>query len=69
MRVCLLSYRSNAYCGGQGIYLYYLSRELCNLGHDVQVISGPPYPVLDDGIPLHKLESLNLYERLSLIHI
>jgi len=62
VRICLLSYRGNPYSGGQGIYIYYLSRELHDLGHEVHVISGPPYPELVDGITLHKLESLNLYE-------
>lgn len=62
MRICLLSYRGNPYSGGQGIYIYYLSRELRDLGHEVHVISGPPYPEVVDGITLHKLESLNLYE-------
>lgn len=65
MRICLLSYRGNPYSGGQGIYIYYLSRELRDLGHEVHVISGPPYPEVVDGITLHKLESLNLYESLN----
>jgi glycosyltransferase involved in cell wall biosynthesis len=62
MKICLLSYRSNSYCGGQGVYIYYLSRELAKLGHEVHLMSGPPYPDLVDGITLHKLESLKLYE-------
>ena len=28
LRVALLSYRSKAYCGGQGVYVRHLSREL-----------------------------------------
>ena len=63
MKICLLCYRGNMYCGGQGIYLYYLSRELRRMGHEVDVMVGPPYPVIDDGIRVHKLESLNLYDR------
>jgi glycosyltransferase involved in cell wall biosynthesis len=61
MRVCLLSYRSYRYSGGQGIYLRYLSRSLHDLGHEVDIVSGPPYPDLDDGIRLIKLPSLDLY--------
>ena len=61
MRICLLSYRCYRYSGGQGIYVRYLSRCLHELGHDVEVISGPPYPELDDGIKLIKLPSLDLY--------
>lgn len=63
LKICLLSYRGNPYSGGQGIYIYYLSRELRNLGHEVHVISGPPYPVLEKGITLHKMDSLMLYDR------
>jgi len=62
MKICLLSYRGNPYCGGQGIYIYYLSRALRDLGHEVEVMSGPPYPELAEGIKLHQLDSLNLYE-------
>ncbi len=65
MRICLLSYRSYRYSGGQGIYLRYLSRALHNLGHEVDVVSGPPYPDLDDGIKLIKLPSLDLYSMSS----
>ena len=38
-----------------------LSEALKSLGHQVDVLSGPPYPVLANGIPLHKLPSLDLY--------
>jgi glycosyltransferase involved in cell wall biosynthesis len=61
MRICLLSYRCYRYSGGQGIYVRYLSRFLKKLGHDIDVIAGPPYPELDDGINLIKLPSLDLY--------
>jgi glycosyltransferase involved in cell wall biosynthesis len=50
------------YCGGQGIYVYYLAKALNNLGHEVHVMSGPPYPSVPDGVKLHKIEGLNLYE-------
>jgi glycosyltransferase involved in cell wall biosynthesis len=61
MRVALLSYRSKPHCGGQGIYIRHLSRELTNLGHEVEVFSGQPYPVLDPGVRLTKVPSLDLY--------
>ncbi len=62
LRICLLCYRGNPYSGGQGIYIHYLSRELQALGHEVHVIAGPPYPEVVEGVTIHKLESLNLYE-------
>ncbi len=61
MRVALLSYRSKPHCGGQGIYIRHLSRELVNLGHEVEVFSGQPYPELDPGVRLTKVPSLDLY--------
>ena len=45
------------YSGGQGIYLYYLTRELARMGHEVHVIAGPPYPTLDDQVIGHNLET------------
>ena len=63
LRIALLSYRSKPHCGGQGIYVRHLSRELAALGHDVTVVSGPPYPELNDvpGVRLVELPSLDLY--------
>jgi glycosyltransferase involved in cell wall biosynthesis len=50
------------YSGGQGVYLYYLSRELQKLGHEVHVIVGPPYPHIAEGVTEHRVENLNLFE-------
>lgn len=61
LRICLLTYRGNPTCGGQGVYIKYLSRALRDLGHEVNVISGPPYPELAENITLHKLPGLDLY--------
>ena len=66
MRIALLSYRSKPHCGGQGVYVRHLSRELALLGHDVEIFSGQPYPDLDQsaidaGVRLTKVPSLDLY--------
>ena len=61
MRVALVSYRSKPHCGGQGVYVRHLSRELVRLGHEVEVFSGQPYPELDPGVGLTKVPSLDLY--------
>lgn len=61
LRVALLSYRSKPHCGGQGVYVRHLSRELVALGHEVSVLSGQPYPELDAGVTLRKIPSLDLY--------
>jgi glycosyltransferase involved in cell wall biosynthesis len=61
LRVALVSYRSKPHCGGQGIYLRHLSRELTALGHHVEVFSGQPYPELEPGPILRTVPSLDLY--------
>lgn len=62
MRIALLSYRSKTHCGGQGVYVRHLSRGLVELGHDVEVFSGQPYPEgLDPRVRLTEVPSLDLY--------
>ena len=38
LRICLMTYRGNPTCGGQGVYIQYLSRALKELGHEVDVL-------------------------------
>lgn len=61
LRIALLGYRSQPHGGGQGIYLHYLSKALVDAGQRVDVISGPPYPDLDDRVGLIRLPSLDLF--------
>ena len=66
LRIALLSYRSKPHCGGQGVYVRHLSRELARLGHHVDVYSGQPYPDLDEvdgpgSVRLVEVPSLDLY--------
>ena len=61
LRVLVASYRSNPHTGGQGIYVRALSRALMEAGCEVTVVSGPPYPELDDRVALERLPSLDLF--------
>ncbi|MGW1724575.1 glycosyltransferase family 4 protein [Streptomyces sp. NPDC002306] len=68
--IALLTYKGNPFCGGQGVYVRHLSRELARLGHRVEVIGSQPYPVLDEGegpaygrLSLTELPSLDLYRQ------
>ena len=61
LNICLYTYRGKPTIGGQGVYIKRLSRALKDLGHIVEVVSGPPYPIIDEDIPLHTLPSLDLY--------
>ncbi|MGD1217676.1 glycosyltransferase family 4 protein [Streptomyces krungchingensis] len=68
LRIALLTYKGNPFCGGQGVYVRHLSRELARLGHTVEVIGSQPYPVLDEGeglagLSLTELPSLDLYRQ------
>ncbi len=69
LRICILSYRSNPHCGGQGVYVKNLSRALRELGHHVEVVAGPPDPCLDEDIPVHRLPCLDLYNPEALFRI
>ncbi|WP_405013516.1 glycosyltransferase family 4 protein [Kitasatospora sp. NBC_01539] len=66
LRIALLSYRGDPFCGGQGVYVRHLSRELARLGHHVDVVGAQPFPVLDEvdgpgSVRLVELPSLDLY--------
>ena len=61
MKIALLSYRSHPFSGGQGVYIRHLSNAFNALGHEVFVISGPPYPELSKGVKLIKIPSLDLF--------
>ncbi len=61
LRVALLVYRGNPHSGGQGVYTRYLARELVQLGHEVTVFAGQPWPVLDEGVGWVPVPSLDLY--------
>ena len=61
LRIGLISYRSNPHCGGQGVYIRHLSHALSDLGHQVEVIAGPPDPLLNAGVNLTMLDTLDLY--------
>jgi len=65
LKIGLISYRSNPHCGGQGVYIRHLSHALADLGHTVEVIAGPPDPLLNNRLNNHvtltMLKTLDLY--------
>jgi len=61
LRIAYLTYRGKPHVGGQGVYSRHLSKALADLGHHVEVLSGQPYPIVDDRVPLVKLPSLDIY--------
>lgn len=61
MKICFIMYQGNMYSGGQGVYLYYLTRELARMGHKVHVLAGPPYPTLDEKVIGHNLDTYSYW--------
>lgn len=61
MKICLLCYRGNPYCGGQGVYLYFLSRELARMGHSLTILVGSPEPWPMPWAKTILVENLNLW--------
>ena len=61
LRIAFLIYRGNPRCGGQGVYTRHLTRELLALGHSVEVLSGQPWPEVDEGVGFTPVPGLDLY--------
>jgi glycosyltransferase involved in cell wall biosynthesis len=61
LRIAFLSYRGKPHVGGQGVYTRHLTKALVDLGHEVEVLGGQPFPVLDERVPLVELPSLDIY--------
>lgn len=49
------------FSGGQGVYLYYMTRELARMGHEVHAIVGAPYPKLAPEVRLHPLKMYSIW--------
>ena len=65
LKIAILSYRSAPFGGGQGVYVHDISQALSIMGHEVDVISGPPYPNLTSEVSLIELPGLNLFQTFS----
>ncbi|CAN5487719.1 glycosyltransferase family 4 protein [soil metagenome] len=61
LRIAYLTYRGKPHVGGQGVYTRHLTKALVDLGHHAEVLSGQPYPILDERVPLVSLPSLDIY--------
>lgn len=63
MKIVLLCYRGNPYCGGQGVYLYFLAREMVRRGHEITILVGSPRPWPMPWARVIFIENLNLWGR------
>ncbi len=57
LKIALVSLHGHPLVHEEGVYLRHLSRALHLLGHQVEVICGPPWPILDNGVRLTRLTS------------
>ena len=51
LRIAYLTYRGKPHVGGQGVYTRHLTKALVDLGHHAEVLSGQPYPIVDERVP------------------
>ncbi|MDA7541887.1 glycosyltransferase family 4 protein [Gammaproteobacteria bacterium] len=65
LKIALLSYRSAPFGGGQGVYVHDISKALAMKGHQVDIISGPPYPKIPENVNLIELPGLDLFQTFS----
>lgn len=61
MKVLFLLHQGNMYAGGQGVYTFHVTRELLRLGHEVQLVVGPPWPTMDPRVRVHRVPSYSMH--------
>ena len=72
LKIGLLSYRSDPFSGGQGIYMKNVSEALQNRGHEVTIFSGNPLPIVSNKIKVVEIntpgyfETFNSFERFKI---
>jgi glycosyltransferase involved in cell wall biosynthesis len=69
LRICIISYRSNPHSGGQGVYVRNIAREMAEMGHQVDVLAGPPDPLLEGKVNLIPVKTLDLYDPENLFRV
>ena len=65
LKIAFLSYRSDQFSGGQGIYLKNLCEALVKRNHDITIFSGSPLPDVPKNIRLIKVETPGYFETFS----
>ena len=62
LKIALLSYRSDPFSGGQGIYVKNVSEALLSRGHEITIFSGNPLPEVDKAIKVEKIDTPGFFE-------
>ena len=62
LKIALLSYRSDPFSGGQGIYVKNVSEALLGRGHEITIFSGNPLPEVNKAIKVEKIDTPGFFE-------
>ena len=62
LKIALLSYRSDPFSGGQGIYIKNISEALHDRGHEITIFSGNPLPEVSKAIKVVKIDTPGFFE-------
>ena len=62
LKIALLSYRSDPFSGGQGIYIKNISEALLDRGHEITIFSGNPLPEVNEAIKVEKIDTPGFFE-------
>ena len=62
LKIALLSYRSDPFSGGQGIYIKNISEALHNKGHEITIFSGNPLPEVNKAIKVVRIETPGFFQ-------
>jgi glycosyltransferase involved in cell wall biosynthesis len=62
LKIALLSYRSDPFSGGQGIYVKNVSEALLSRGHEITIFSGNPLPEVNKAIKVEKIDTPGFFE-------
>ena len=62
LKIALLSYRSDPFSGGQGVYIKNISEALLDRGHEITIFSGNPMPEVNKAIKVEKIDTPGFFE-------
>ena len=62
LKIALLSYRSDPFSGGQGIYVKNVSEALLDRGHEITIFSGNPLPEVNKAIKVERIDTPGFFE-------
>ena len=65
LKIAFLSYRSDPFSGGQGIYLKNVCESLADYGHEITIYSGSPLPNVSSKISVIEVKTPKYFETFS----